>query len=895
MSSDRPSIISTASSLASPPAANPEPAYIAASAACQIVTREHHGQSHEWFDERGGRFAKETALVSPASLSLVNAFLDQLLFNFFASARSTSLASLRAAIAEVLKPRLAREAIAGADEELQESLGGGDDEELLAFHNGQEPSNDWDLDLIWKKTRLRCMVYTRLGDMEEDDEDAYIEQEHLEDSHSGAHRLSRDLGAVSPAVAIFLTSILEFIGEHALLVAGEAAYKRIETKKSTSGKRISGVQHGSPRVVVEEIDMEKVAFNTTLGRLWRAWRKRIRSPRVSMSKPMSHESIHRRGLSGLSSQSDSRKNSVGTNDEPRHQAASSQTLSVAEVLNEVEPASIPLPWTDHDIDEIEVPGYSLKALERARKFSERGIANRPFSTMFSPTQAESLFSSPAVWPAASSQAQGEPERNAVRPGHHRSNSLPPSQTPFVLHPEPTSKNTSTPGREIPKSPVLGDGTQSMEKNNHTLRTVEQETISNPITPPIATVVSSPGSSKSFQGSVLNAISQHAARELKTPLEAVPQGEHEDVLNVEHPPILESTKLSRDGESTYESGSRIPYSSSESAQNQGLDDVSPLQPDTRYEDRAVPHGDLVEQPEVSDLSESEKGAHHGQMTKVQKRYSGSSGANQGQEKSMDGTQTSYQSGRHETTSAKPRDAEESRVAQSGIYSAQTFNSSPYSKHLQGDDSVFYQTSVSHASDAGNTASNLAPPREMMDDTTPESSDEGYSLALNHNFAPPTAGNQRTNHSRKPASQSSPSRDQVKDMGNGGKLMELRHKLPPVYTGLGIDRAAVQRVSLSPEEFSRTSTSSNRDQRAIHTSGSNTSQISHKVKGVNGYNDKELLPSRTSSDGSPSHFVEKYNRTSTKPKDKERSFEQLIKSDETLQYTLTPQNMREMEVK
>ena len=92
---------------------------------------------------------------------------------------------------EVLKPRLAKDAIDGADTELQEFLGGGDDEELSAFHNGHESRGKWDLHLVWRRTRLRCMVYTRLGDMEEDDEEMYIERERMEDANEDHRRLSR--------------------------------------------------------------------------------------------------------------------------------------------------------------------------------------------------------------------------------------------------------------------------------------------------------------------------------------------------------------------------------------------------------------------------------------------------------------------------------------------------------------------------------------------------------------------------------------------------------------------------------------------------------------------------------------------------------------------------------
>lgn len=61
-----------------------------------------------------------------------------------------------------------------------------------------------------------------------------------------------------------------------------------------------------------------------------------------------------------------------------------------------------------------------------------------------------------------------------------------------------------------------------------------------------------------------------------------------------------------------------------------------------------------------------------------------------------------------------------------------------------------------------------------------------------------------------------------------------------------------------------------QRSIHTSGSGSSTTSHKLK-----------PVRTSEE------------SSSNGENKSQSFEQLIQSDQTIQYTLTPQNMRDIE--
>src|SRR4051812_16071447 len=90
ISSDRPSTI--AYSFMSPPlSVSPEAAFIATSAASQIVTNDHDSHADAWYDQHGVEPSGETAAVTPAALQLVNNFLDQLLFNFLSIARSTNL------------------------------------------------------------------------------------------------------------------------------------------------------------------------------------------------------------------------------------------------------------------------------------------------------------------------------------------------------------------------------------------------------------------------------------------------------------------------------------------------------------------------------------------------------------------------------------------------------------------------------------------------------------------------------------------------------------------------------------------------------------------------------------------------------------------------------------
>ncbi|MCJ1247648.1 hypothetical protein MMC30_004863 [Trapelia coarctata] len=910
-------LISPVYSLAAVPAVNPEPAYIAASAASQIVTSEYHSQHPEWEEENGSPLFNEVALVSPAPLSLINAFLDRLLFNFLASARSTSLASLRPAVVEVLKPRLAKEAIAGADEELQEFLGGGDDEELLDFHDGQESGDDWDVEMVWKRTRLRCMVYTRLGDMEEEDEDSYIEQEHLEDPNS-SHRLSRDLGIVSPAVAIFLTSILEFIGEHALMIAGEAAYRRCELR-ARSGTRRSELPQ---RLIVEETDMEKVALNPVLGRLWRSWRKLLRSPRTSISRILSRETVSHRALHGFStSRSTSRQSSFGTTDGLHLFHGIDRKPSVAEILSRSDPASIPLPLTDYDVAEIEVPGYSPSATTRSGDAAGSALGYRSMSMLGS---SDSLYrsQSPDVSTRAAPTSTSKSDESAA--ANHvplkrsvRSRSLPtPTKTTFV---EAMGEHVS-------------DSTPEIDPAQHGIRSsAGKKSKDHDGTPGDEAVPSatgqSPGSSAPFQGlSVLNAISKHAARELEgpsdsnsdedsqddRPTEMERHGHHED----KNARIGGSSKFLIASLAKPREDAQTRYSASSSVPSQTIGDVSPMEPTfiesgevspiepsedeyevdhytparavtlTRTDDRgSIVRSDsnrvsLIEihTPRV----EPEAFEHHSSSRAVQGRQRGTEGP----------TEDDY---------AKDEKREAFVVLEDvPTESAQNSDTSILSgQDLQPDGTI--STKRTRPSGQENGVPTLGPLREMVE-AAHDTSDEASSVAPSV-----VERSQRNQYVPKNASVTSSNPSYATPPLNGNKLSDLRRQLPSVYTGTSgsaTERAGVQRMSPSPGGHGdpitpqgRSSESSYRDIRSTYVAPSKTSPVSVKTKARAGSHSGQSaigpVTSRTSSDGSKTLPDERYRRGSSHSGEKGRDFEDLINSDETIQYTLTPQNMREME--
>ncbi|CAK7275563.1 hypothetical protein SEPCBS57363_006761 [Sporothrix epigloea] len=462
LSSEWPSTV--CQGLMTPPLSiSPEAVFIAASAASQIVTTDHENHANTWYDQHGIEPSGETALVSNSALQLVNNFLDQLLLRFLSIARSTSLAALRPAVTEVLKPKLAKDAINQADEELREYLGGGDDEDMLQSQTPDSPTN-WDLELVWKRTRLRCMVYSSLGDMEEEDEDFYTEQEHL---NGGDEALGE---TVSPAVAIFLTSILEFMGEQALTFAGQAAYHRMRflyDKEHKDGGATTDPAPIANRITVEEVDMDRVAFDRTIGRLWRAWKKRIRSPTTdlhafqhrSFSQELGRQGAHARQASqdestiaGTISEAGECKdatiaeleltkgpeksmgelNGIGKPSEcPVDDKDEDEWLNVA--------VSVPVPVGDSDVVEILLPGLvEYSDDEDMIETDERGAFGRSRNNVFcEPTRPKSFVSfSPLATADYFSFMLSEPRTPEMLLLRRRANSLPTSTLPFDMGVKP---------------------------------------------------------------------------------------------------------------------------------------------------------------------------------------------------------------------------------------------------------------------------------------------------------------------------------------------------------------------------------------------------------------------------------------------------------------------------
>lgn len=850
-SSDRNSM---PASLASPPSVAPDPAYIAAAAASQIITSDHQSQIDDWFDENGGKADSETAVVSPASLTLVNLFLDQLLFSILACARSTAIFALRPAVAEVLRPRLAKDAIDGADEELQEYLGGADDD-ISVFHDGLESRGKWDLNLAWWRTRLRCMVFTRLGDMEEEDEEVYIDRARLEEAEEDHHRNPRELDIISPAAAIFLTSILEFIGEHALMVAGEAAFNRREIRQL---RYENEVPSQAEQVVVEDIDMEKLAFNTTLGRLWRSWKKRVRAPSISHSRPMSRDFMRRRAASLSGSPS------VSELGDTNHDIDQMPRSCVAETLREEQEMNLPgASSTDGKLESgTRVIELSQIATSEISCIKERsGI--RPRSML--------------PYPHHLDPEDLRVPKYLMSTRRQRSSSLPNPKLKGYDHSARGEVLRSTERPEL----ALSQHANQLRANGNILSLEDEPSL----------IIDDHVSADSLH-TRRNDNLENQARQLKSTL-------NPDSVSSSHPndSNLLVNRADLKAKSMFlNSGNEVGERSLAS-----VSDNKWAEPATKASQESnipqLENGDPVDyhSPHCSNSktnSRSEKWETHILPDNLIPRHL-----------------ASMQGGRIDPA-AEPLPEEEGTTHEkrsiTALYEVAPIPQREPEATWRANRDVRLSPIKANTPPSGfehGAAPPLTPLRELVEGAY-EPSENSSSILVSQGVSrsePLFNSPELTQVIEPPIPRSStfPNFSPTIRSPGGNKTAELHTELPPVNTA-GADRAAVQRITPSPvvardgiNPLVRTSTSSNRPL----TSASGTSQLSHKIKTLIGRESTEgsrQLPlRRTSSEGSGTASD---GQIANAPKviDRQRSFEQLIKSDETIQFTLTPKSVRDMEV-
>lgn len=867
ISSDRPSTV--AYSVMSPPlSVSPEAAFIAAPSASQIVTNDHDNHADTWYDQHGFQPSGESVVLSTAALRLLNNFLDHLLYNFLAVSGSTALANLRPAVSEVLKPKLAKDAIRNADEELREYLGGDDDDEFLESPTSASP-RDWDLELVWKRTRLRCMVYSSLGDMEEEDEDHHMEEGLLGDDDENS------ASNVSPAVAIFLTSILEYLGEQALVSAGQAAWNRLRVKYEKEAKQSpKGRLDAVDRIVVEEVDMERVALDRTLGRLWRAWKKRVRSGRGSFDlshRPASREKMSHQRLGSLSAADGAVPPAVQESTKEVETVVEDEASSHV-ILDEIA-AAIPLPMNERDIDEIEVPGLVFYSDDESEDDvpEELEAQTRPKSLMTFTFPNEAKLPSPTV--------SQPPTPKAAR---RRANSLPtPAASPYK------QRKKGTAGADAAEASQLTEG-PAVEAHAH-----QEEDRKAAVAEVVLITDHSKDEADAGKHQALGsgATTTTIPVAFQEPAEGHDVDDDLDIEEIAEAQILTSSRISiggsttggSDSPATSERGIRPPLSIAlppRSGSLRVVDVASPRTPSTKSQ-----RSSLVQEPNNSSsnprTASRNSSIHAEEPREVEDsrslRVSGTSSLGKSRSTVAPSISEAEEIGEPSPMSAtlfprrEPAAVPENQPIQTAgqnDHSEQTRSQRQPTQPLFG--SVKRQSPVSPQSaltgDPAQGQSQRSPrPKASSISTPPDSG----------TFMEDAVGPLPSSYARRSPRQLSSSTGQNGPAVPDKSVGRYQHahsqsagNQPGPIGILSVERPPVSTYRENGE--SRRPSPDQNQGRPVHTPASSTS--SHKMR-----------TARASQDS-----------TATRPEEFARNFEELIQSNETIQYTLTPENMRELEV-
>ncbi len=302
----------------------------------------------------------------------------------------------------------------------------------------QDSRTKWNLELIWRRTRLRIMVYMRLGEMEDEDEEKYIEEDESLGQGGVEQSSSHSAGLVSWAAAIFLTSVLEYIAEQCLLVAGSAAYARVGLERTTRAQYDPELNERDirERVLIEEHDVERLALNSSLGRLWRTWRKNLRSQRsLNFHSPRSPSSSRRPSASTILPDHSVRQQSVWqpiTHDEENDVGQPSALATDGSTL-QIDGTRVRRDTRTEDEDAPDLTTSTARALKPFRSLVSLPANNHGLPTPISSPPATPQF-----------------VRQTMQLVRHRSYSLPNSgSAPFTLKSQngPYKAMASAPGHQ----------------------------------------------------------------------------------------------------------------------------------------------------------------------------------------------------------------------------------------------------------------------------------------------------------------------------------------------------------------------------------------------------------------------------------------------------------------
>ncbi|CAG8558196.1 22305_t:CDS:2 [Cetraspora pellucida] len=150
--------------------------------------------------------------ISAEALISINTFLDEFLYFVIDSARSLDLVKIKQSISQVLPTTLGKNAIQEAELELKTYVESGNSDSTQEKTIEITP---FPLQKVFEQFRANCQFFSTLGERGIDERDSKMAPNLY--ANEGIH--------IAPSLAIYLTAVLEYVGEHVLILVAKATEK----------------------------------------------------------------------------------------------------------------------------------------------------------------------------------------------------------------------------------------------------------------------------------------------------------------------------------------------------------------------------------------------------------------------------------------------------------------------------------------------------------------------------------------------------------------------------------------------------------------------------------------------------------------------------------------------
>ncbi|CAG8520940.1 10923_t:CDS:2, partial [Racocetra persica] len=150
--------------------------------------------------------------ISAEALISINTFLDEFLYFVIDSARSLDLVKIKQSISQVLPTTLGKNAIQEAELELKTYVESGNSDSTQEKTIEITP---FPLQKVFEQFRAKCQFFSTLGERGIDERDSKMAPNLY--ANEGIH--------IAPSLAIYLTAVLEYVGEHVLILVAKATEK----------------------------------------------------------------------------------------------------------------------------------------------------------------------------------------------------------------------------------------------------------------------------------------------------------------------------------------------------------------------------------------------------------------------------------------------------------------------------------------------------------------------------------------------------------------------------------------------------------------------------------------------------------------------------------------------